>query len=382
MTNLDRPQSVRSGEPVKPTSNFGISHGGPSGHAPAPQSPPPVNNPLSRVLSFGGDRSAALLLALAVGASTLVHSGLALAAYIREVKVTPIDATCRAGESIEMQAFARTAWNAQLMVTNSAEWKVAERKTASHAGGGLMRCISQGDTLITVTYLNASKTFTLKVEPPIQMIEAPKEEPPPPPLPEPEPDPTPPPKVALPEQPKEAAAPPAAAKVGSLLTAPDDSKNDPDEGAVKFLSDENGQEYGSGVAALGGTADVGKEGAKKNGKEGGTGTGGGGGGGPGVQTKAAPTVDLSRAASLTVENPCKGFFPADADDDVAKVQVIVSVRADGTVEKAVVMDESPKGQGFGKAARTCMLSAKFNPAFGKDGKAIGATQTFNIRFTR
>lgn len=377
MTNLDRPQSVRSTQPLKPTSTFGIRSGG----GPSVSPPNPPVNPLARILHFG-ERSTALLLALALGGSTLIHSGFALASYMKDVTIVPAEPVCRAGETIQLQAYAKTAWNAKLMVTNSAQWKVAANKIASHAGGGFFRCVSEGSTLVTTSYLNRTSTFTLKVEPAIVMIDAPKEEPPPPPEvkePEPAPEPT---KVAQAEIKQEAAPPPAAAKVGSLLTAPDDSKNDPDEGAVKFLSDENGNEYGSGVAALGGTADVGKLGAKKNGTEGGNGGGGGGGTGPGTQTKTAPAVDMSRAASLAIDNPCKGFFPSDADDDTARVQVLVTVRPDGGVEKVTVMSEDPKGQGFGKAARTCLVAARFNAALGKDGKPVGATQQFNIRFTR
>lgn len=382
MANVEHPQSFRKGESVKPTSKFGIStSGGPS--APTPEPPPPKNvNPLDRILAFG-ERSTALLLAIAVGGSTLIHSGFALAAYMRDVTIFPAEPSCRAGETIQLQAYARTAWNSKLMVTNSAQWSVADSKLASHAGGGFFRCSAEGTTLVTTSYLNRSATFTLKVEPPIVMIEPPPKEepPPPPPPPEPEPEPV---KPAAPvvEKPAEAAPPPAAAKVGSLLTATDDSKNDPDEGATKFLSDENGNEYGSGTAAIGGTADQAGPGAKKDGKEGGTGTKPGGTGTNVAAVQTGPAVDLSKAASLTVDNPCKGFFPGDADDDLARVEVLVTVKPDGTVGNVSVLNENPKGQGFGKAARTCMLSARFNAALGKDGKPISATQQFNIRFTR
>ncbi len=379
MANVEQPQSFRNRESVKPTSKFGITNSGvPSD--PRPEPPPKHVNPLERIFAFG-ERSTALLLAVAVGGSTLIHSGFALAAYMRDVTIFPAEPTCRAGETIQLQAYARTAWNSKLMVTNSAQWQVADSKLASHAGGGLFRCSSEGQTVVTTSYLNRSSTFTLKVEPAIVMIEPPKEEPPPPPPPEPEPEPV---KQAAPVEAKapEPAPPPAAAKVGSLLTAPDDSKNDPDEGAVKFLSDENGKEYGSGTAALGGTADQAGPGAKKDGKDGGNGTKPGGTGTNVAAVQTGPVVDLSKAASLTVDNPCKGFFPGDADDDLARVEVLVTVKPDGTVGNVSVLNENPKGQGFGKAARTCMLSARFNAALGKDGKPISATQQFNIRFTR
>lgn len=386
MTNLDRPQSVRAkaGEPVKPTSNFGIASSGGSDGRPTVAPHTSNVNPLSRILHFGErSLSGGLLIAIALGGSTLIHSGIALAAYMRDVTIFPVEPQCRAGESIQLQAYAHTAWNSRLLVTNSAQWKVNDNKLASHAGGGFFRCVAEGTTTITTSYLNRTTTFSLKIDPPIIMIEPPKEEPPPPPPPpEPDPEPVQAKAPAIEPKPAEAAPPPAAAKVGNLLTAPDDSKNDPDEGAVKFLSDENGKEFGSGYAAKGGTADQAGPGAKKDGKVGGTGGGGTGTGTGTAPANTAPPVDMSRAASLTVDNPCKGFFPSDADDDVARVSVLVTVKADGSVATVSVMDENPKGQGFGKAARTCMLSAKFNSAFGKDGKPVAATQQFNIRFTR
>jgi outer membrane biosynthesis protein TonB len=341
--------------------------------------PPPVN-PLSRVLHIG-ERSTALLLAAAIGASTLIHSGFALAAYMRDVAIFPPEPTCRAGESIQLQAYAKTAWNSQLMVTNSAHWNVSDNKIASHTGAGFFRCISEGNVTITTSYLNRASTFTLKVDPAIIMVDVPKDEPPPPPPPPVEADPIPAPAPAAPNVKPDNTPPPPAAKVGNLLTATDDKTDDPNQKTYDFVTDPNGDEYGSGNAAKGGTAEHGGPGAAANGKPGGTGTGGSGAAlGPAVQAK--PAVDKSRVATFTVDNPCKGFFPADADDDVATVKVLVAIRPDGTVQTVSVLDENPKGQGFGKAARTCVGGAKFNPAWDQFGAPITASQTINIRFTR
>lgn len=340
-------------------------------------------SPLGRVLHIG-ERSTALLLAVALGASTLIHSGFALAAYMRSISIFPPQPTCRAGESIQLQAYAKTAWNSQLMVTNSAHWHVSDAKLASHAGGGFFRCAAEGDVQVTARYLNTSTTFTLKVEPAIVMVDVPKEEPPPPPPPPmPEPEPTPAPQPAVPHETKpDNTPPPPAAKVGNLLTSTDDKQDDPNQKTYDFVTDPNGDEYGSGNAAKGGTADHGAPGAAASGKPGGTGTGGNGPPGPAAAPPGPPPVDKSRAASLTVDNPCKGFFPGDADDDLATVQVLVTVKPDGGVQTVSVVSENPKGQGFGKAARSCMLSAKFNPAFDKTGAPTAITQQFNIRFTR
>jgi len=379
MANPEPTKSVRRAEPVKPTSSLGISSSGPS--SPPAMPPEPPASPLARVLHMGGERSTALLLAVALGASTLIHSSFALAAYMREVTIVPPQPTCRAGEAIQLQAHAKTAWNSQLMVTNSAHWLVADDKIASHAGAGFFRCVGEGEVAITTRYLNRSTTFMLKVEPAIVMVDVPKEEPPPPPPP-PEPDPTPAPQPVVPQEAKpDNTPPPPAAKVGNLLTSNDDKPDDPNQKTYDFVTDPNGDEYGSGNAAKGGTADHGGPGAAASGKPGGTGTGGTGS----VAAPAPPpppAVDKSRLATFTVENPCKGFFPGDADDDVGYVKVQVKVRPDGSVETVSVLEENPKGQGFGKAARTCVGGAKFNPAWDKFGAPTAAMQTINIRFTR
>ena len=326
-----------------------------------------------------GDRAGALLIGAALFGSVTIHSTLALASYMRELTVTPAKATCRAGENVQFEASARSAWNSVLSVTHSAQWSVTDEKVAAHAGGGFFRCVAEGDVQITTTYLNRSTTFSLKVEPALVMVDVPEEKkqepPPPPPAPEPEPEvkPTEPP----PEQPQPAA--PAAAKVGNLLTAPDDPKADKGDEPYSFLTDPNGQEYGSGAAAIGGTADHGAAGAVASGKPGGTGS---------VAAKPppppppAPTTDLSKKPALTVTNPCKGFFPSDADDDIAYVQVLVSVKPSGEAASVTVLSENPKGQSFGKAARSCLQAARFQPGLDREGKAVSASLQFNLTFTR
>jgi hypothetical protein len=325
-----------------------------------------------------------LLLGIAIGASIVVHSGLALASYMRDLTVTPAQPTCRAGESIQLEAFARSAWNSTLHVTNSATWAVSDPKIASHAGGGFMRCIAEGDVSITTTYLNRSSTFQLKVDPALVMVDIPKEEPPPPPPPEPEPDPQP---AAAPQAPPEAKAtpeppPPPAAKAGNLLTAPDDDNKQGDD-PVSFVTDPNGEEYGSGNVQKGGTADFGKAGSVASGVPNGTGTGQAKQGPPAPPPGPAivPTTDLSRKPSLPAGYQCKNF-PADADDDVANVQVLVTVKPSGEVQSVSVMDEKPKGQGFGKAARNCVTAVKLTPGLDKAGTAVLTTVAISVHFSR
>lgn len=345
----------------------------------------PVDSPFQRVLTIG-DRHTAALLAVALGASVLVHSGFALASYVREMNVTPAQPSCRAGETIQLEAFARPALGSTLRVTHSAQWSAPADGPASHAGGGFFRCVAEGTTTVTATYLNRTATVTLKVDPALVMVdvEEKKEEPPPPP---PEPEPEPAPVAQAPAAPPEAKAtpeppPPAAAKAGNLLTAPDDQKTDPADEPYSFVTDPNGNEYGSGTVAKGGTEDFGKAGAVASGVPGGTGTGVAAKG-PAAPPPPQVKVDLSRKPTLAAGDGCgKSFFPADADDDVGMVQVLVTVKPSGEVATVSVMNENPKGQGFGKAARSCLLSKKFVPGLDADGKPVMSTTPVNIRFTR
>lgn len=82
------------------------------------------------------------------------------------------------------------------------------------------------------------------------------------------------------------------------------------------------------------------------------------------------------------QNICKNYFPADADDDSGLVQVLVNVDAAGKVSTATVLAEDPKGQGFGRQARACLLSSKLNPALDVEGKPISKSMTINVHFTR
>jgi hypothetical protein len=46
------------------------------------------------------------------------------------------------------------------------------------------------------------------------------------------------------------------------------------------------------------------------------------------------------------------------------------------------VSESPKGQGFGPAARTCLASKRFTSALTHDGRATRTSTKVNVRFSR
>jgi TonB family protein len=164
----------------------------------------------------------------------------------------------------------------------------------------------------------------------------------------------------------------AAGKAGALLTSGEtDDSADP----VAFFSDPNGGVYGSGVVARGGQADHGV--------------------GPTVAASVAvppPTrgraedvtsaANLSRAPSLDEPDACRGFFPADAAVDTAKVDLVVVVEAGGRVTSATIARESPQDEGFGQAARACLLSKRFTPGADRAGRAVSASTAVRVHFTR
>ena len=171
-----------------------------------------------------------------------------------------------------------------------------------------------------------------------------------------------------------ATAPPAAAaaKVGALLTSGETAdSSDP----VAFFSDPNGGAYGSGVVAHGGRAAHGV--------------------GPAVTAPVAapspvagsadgvtPASNLSRAPSLDEADACRGFFPTEAAVDVAKVDLIVIVQGEGRVTRVTIARESPEREGFGQAARACLLSKRFTPGADRAGRAVTASTSVRVHFTR
>jgi len=202
----------------------------------------------------------------------------------------------------------------------------------------------------------------------------------------PEPAPAPPPEPA-PEEAKSApahvasAAPPAAARAGALhLAQPDAAPAQQPEEAVDFTTDPHGASYGGGVVAVGGTAALGATGARVTPVSGNA---------PLAPAPArpvgdalTPSSDLSRKPRLPGGDPCRGFFPNAAQDDVGDVAVMVTIGKSGRVSQTQLVSESPRGQGFGAAARTCLASQTFVPALDRAGNSAATAIRVNVRFSR
>ena len=140
----------------------------------------------------------------------------------------------------------------------------------------------------------------------------------------------------------------------------------------------NAESYAGGVTASSGTSKkaVRDLAAVPGGVPGGTGT------------KPAAEVagpDLSRAPSLlgsTSWEDCD--FPPEADVDqidLAKVTIAVTVAPDGTPQEVRVVKDP--GHGFGRAARSCAMRKRFEPARNREGRPVlGTVPPFNVKFER
>jgi hypothetical protein len=203
----------------------------------------------------------------------------------------------------------------------------------------------------------------------------------PPETPPPPPEATPEPETPAAAQAPAVAAPPAAARAGALHTASATAAPaQQTEEAVDFTTDPHGASYGGGVVAVGGTATFGAAGAKLVSV---------GGNSPSAPVTAkpvgdglTPAADLSRKPSLPGGDPCRGFFPGAATEDMGSVAVMVTVGKTGRVANTQLLSENPRGQGFGAAARTCLASQSFIPALDREGNHAATAIRVNIRFSR
>lgn len=207
-------------------------------------------------------------------------------------------------------------------------------------------------------------------------VEFARREPPPPQPPQPVAAPAPPAPAPVRAVARAMAPPPAARAAAVMTAAPTAPEPEPSAEAFDFTSDPSSTAFSSGVVAVGGTGTHGLAGAQL----GGTGK---------EPLRAAPAGDgltaagdLSQSPRLRNADPCRGFFPAQAQDDVASALVRVIVKRDGVAAGVSVISESPKGQGFGAAARTCMLEQRFSPALDRKGNPAATAVNVNVHFSR
>ncbi len=181
-----------------------------------------------------------------------------------------------------------------------------------------------------------------------------------------------------------AAAPaPAAAQAPAVRTALPTAEPANPNVPFDFTSDPNSTSFGVGVVAVGGRATRGLAGATQGGtsskptKP-----------GPAKHAQAnrggglVPLADLARLPRLPASDPCSGYFPSGASHDAATVAIRVVLTEQGNVRSASIVSESVPGQGFGRAARTCMLQQRFSPGLDRTGRPRATAVAVNVHFRR
>jgi protein TonB len=257
-------------------------------------------------------------------------------------------------------------------------FELFERATQRRALGYVGWGIALGAHVLAASLaLGEARPVAESLPPPVELELAP---PPPPPAPVATPPKEEEPAPERPQLAKMAAAPPQPAQAGALLTAKADPLPTPAaEEPVDFTNDPTAVGFGSGVVAIGGRAKVGLANAQPSTAPAGLGTTPlGKVAGDGLTAAS----DLSRKPGLGESDPCRGYFPSGASDDVASAAVMVTIGKNGAVSNVRLLSESPPKQGFGAAARTCMSSKRFSPGLDRDGKPTATAIRVNIRFRR
>jgi protein TonB len=181
----------------------------------------------------------------------------------------------------------------------------------------------------------------------------------------PEPEPPPPAEAPTP------AAAPEAAQAGQVLAA----QGEPD-GPVDLS---NAFVQGTGETYAGGTTH--KEGTSTTAVTNPNAVPGGMPGGTG--TVVAPTQNLSRKAADLGSADWDCPFPSEADLDQiddAYVSIQYTVTPEGRVADVKVLKDP--GHGFGRAAKNCAKSRRYEPALDANGKPTTETKLYNVHFTR
>ena len=307
-----------------------------------------------------------------VAASATVHMAILFATRPGALAVSPSSLRCQAGETARVTVSLRLGATTTRLDRN-VEFSVRGEALRS-LGGGLFTCVAPGSAAIVARWQGREAIAPAQVAPAVIAIDLPREAPPPVPPRSPEPLRARPrtrerAAPSLKDSPRTEDPPPDVARAAEIVTAEVPKEREPEDAVV---TQAGVGASGSGLVAAGGAATVGLPGAKAggapDGKIGGTGVPGG--------------RDLSRAPSIIDPDPCRGYFPDGAEDDSALVDIDVSVGGDGRVQTTSVLGESPRGQGFGSAARRCFSSMRLRPALDRSGRAVPGRMRLRFHFTR
>lgn len=235
--------------------------------------------------------------------------------------------------------------------------------------------VAQAMSLIFNMRLPFVSAVTQEIE--VSAEEAPPPPPPPPKVderakPEPAAPPPPPARALLLQPPPEAppAPPPAPAQAGKVLTQ-EPNPEEPVDLTGNTIVAGSAETYAGGTTASNGTSTQAVHGPAIA------------QGGPNQVQAAPPGPDRSRRASFGGAGEWNCPFPAEADTaqiDEAYVTIEVDVRADGMASAVRLL--SDPGNGFGREARRCAMTRRWQPALDRDGNAINGAARLRVHFSR
>lgn len=153
----------------------------------------------------------------------------------------------------------------------------------------------------------------------------------------------------------------------------DDTRGGTGEGTARLAA-------GLGLApAEGASVARGASGARgaSEGRGAGVGAGTGSGGAGGSASHGAAPAHL-----LPASDRCADLFPYAASSDTGTVAVSLEVASSGQPASPRIVDETPRGQGFGIAASHCIRRLRFAPAVDDRGRAVASRSVVRLRFAR
>lgn len=105
--------------------------------------------------------------------------------------------------------------------------------------------------------------------------------------------------------------------------------------------------------------------------------------GPGAGLVGVATLAAAHPPGLmALGDPCRGFYPSNANADHGEVRVVVRVGLDGNAAESHVVTEAPVQQGFASAARACVARLRFRPARDVRGNAVPGQAVLALSFDR
>ena len=79
---------------------------------------------------------------------------------------------------------------------------------------------------------------------------------------------------------------------------------------------------------------------------------------------------------------CRGYCPPRGRHNTGRVALLATLRASGAIARIEIESETPPGEGFAAAARTCLARGRFSPALDERGQPTATRARVTLRFTR